>query len=224
MKTFLCIGAHPDDIEFSCTATAYRLIQQGYKGRFVIMTNGENGFKADHVPREERVAIRKEEQMEVARLMGIDDVILLDYQDGFLQYTEELRRQITTIIKDHRPQIVFSFDPANQEFDDINLFHRDHRVAAQVVFDACFAAKNLWMYPGDSHRVSQLYFYGSNKPNHYEDITDLIDQKMEWLTCHKSQFPDVTKLERFIKDELSSGHPVYRYSEAFRVMPIRQIT
>ncbi len=224
MKTFICFGAHSDDIEFSCTGTAYRLLQRGYRGIFVIMTNGENGFKAGKVSADERIAIRKREQMEVAKKMQLDEVIFLDYRDGFLEYSEELRERITALLKQYKPEIIFSFDPANQEFDDINLFHRDHRVAAQAVFDACFAAKNLWMYEGEPHRVPYVFFYGSHKPNHYEDITDIIDLKLDWLACHSSQFPEWQKLERFIKEELAAQHPYYQYSEPFRVLPIRQIT
>ena len=72
----------------------------------------------------------------------------------------------------------------------MNLFHPDHRVLAKLVFDACFFAKNHFISAGEPHRVTKIYFFGTDKPNYFEDITSLIDYKLELLACHHSQFPD----------------------------------
>ena len=127
------------------------------------------------------------------------------------------------IIKKYQPEIIFSFDPANRDYDNLNLFHRDHRVVSEAVFDACFAAKNKYMYPGEPHQIKKIYFYGSNSPNHFEDITKTIDFKLELLACHQSQFPDFLKISEFIKNTLSRETNKYEYSEAFRIMEIEQI-
>jgi LmbE family N-acetylglucosaminyl deacetylase len=224
MRNLICFGAHADDIEFGCMGTVIKLLREGYQARFVILTNGENGFKMGQASPEERIKIRKEEQMEVGRRLGLEEVIFLDHADGFLSYSEALRRRIVEILKQFCPDKVFSFDPANQEFDNINLFHRDHRIAAQAVFDACFAAKNLWMYPGQPHRVEQIFFFGSHKPNHYVDISDVIESKLELLACHRSQFPDFSRVEKFIRERMSKTHAEYAYAESFRVLKVEQIT
>ncbi len=224
MKTILCFAAHPDDLEFACTGTLHKFLKNGYEAIFVILTNGENGFKAKSDSREERVETRKKEQLEVAKKMGLKDVIFLDKKDGFLEYDENLRRSLVQIIKKYRPEIIFSFDPANNEFDSLNLFHRDHRTAAIAVFDACFAAKNNLMYPGSQHKVEKIYFFATNKPNHFEDISDLIEFKLELLRCHKSQFPDFVKVEKYLKERVSVSHGSYQYCEAFRVIEVRQLT
>ncbi len=224
MKTILCFAAHPDDLEFSCTGILYKFLKDGYEAIFVILTNGENGFKAKSDSREERVETRKKEQLEVAKKMRLKDVIFLDKKDGFLEYDEDLRRSLVQIIKKYRPEIIFSFDPANNEFDSLNLFHRDHRTAAIAVFDACFAAKNNLMYPGSQHKVEKIYFFATNKPNHFEDISDLIEFKLELLRCHKSQFPDFSKVEKYLKERVSVRHGSYQYCEAFRVIEVRQLT
>lgn len=224
MKKIVAFAAHPDDLEFSCSATLYKLINAGYRASYIIITNGENGFKTGNVAVEDRIKIRKQEQLKVADKLGLEQVIFLDYKDGFLEYVEHLRFQLVEIIKHYQPEIVFSFDPANQTFDNINLFHRDHRLTAQAVFDACFAAKNPWMYPGKPHRIDRIYFYGSHQPNYFEDISDLIDFKLELLACHRSQFPDFSKVERFIKEEVSAQSKLFKYSEAFRILKLRQLT
>ena len=100
MKTAIGFAAHPDDLEFSCTATMKKLSMDGYRIIYVIITNGENGFKSkpDKTP-EERSAIRKKEQLKVAEMLGVEVIHFLDYRDGFLEYTEQLRAELTSLIK-----------------------------------------------------------------------------------------------------------------------------
>lgn len=224
MKTFLAFAAHPDDLEFSCTGMMMRLVEEGYRGIYVIITNGENGFKAGKVSADQRVEIRKQEQLRAAEMVGITKVKFLDHVDGFLEYSESLRRRLVEIIKQYKPEIVLSWDPANRDFDNLNLLHRDHRICAEMVFDACFAAKNLHMYEGDAHRVGHLYFYGSNKPNYYEDISGRMNKKLDILRNHASQFPDFSKVDKFIRELNSNPDSGFTYSEAFRVMEVVQVT
>lgn len=225
MKTIIGFAAHPDDLEFSCTATMKKYLDQGYRIIYVIITNGENGFKAEpKLSARERVEIRKNEQMQVAELLGVEKVIFLGYRDGFLEYTEKLRAQLVKILKEYRPEIVFTFDPANKSFSSLNLLHRDHRVVAEVVFDACFAAKNQLMYPGERHQVKQIFFFASDRPDHFEDITDLIGFKLELLACHKSQFPDFSVVETYVRENVSAQTKKYKYSEAFRLLEVVQLT
>ena len=80
------------------------------------------------------------------------------------------------------------------------------------------------MYPGDRHIVEQIYFFGTNHPNHFEDITDNIEFKLDLLACHKSQFPDFSKVESFIREKVSRNADGYTYSEAFRRVIVEQIT
>jgi LmbE family N-acetylglucosaminyl deacetylase len=222
-KIILAAGAHPDDIEFSCTGSLLKLAKQGCDIYYIIITNGENGFKAEHKPRQQRIEIRKKEQLNAAQLLGVKKVFFLGYKDGFLENTEKLRRQLVKIIKSVKPQIIFSFDPGNHIFESINLHHCDHRVAGISVFDAVFAAKNNYMYPGEPHKADYLYLYGSDRPNYFENITKYIEQKINILRCHRSQFSDFKKTEDWIRNYISKFTKKYKYSEAFRVVKIEQI-
>jgi LmbE family N-acetylglucosaminyl deacetylase len=225
MSTILCIGAHPDDMEYTCTGTLAKFKKQGYRIYYIIVTNGENGFKCEKKTTvQQRIRIRKEEQLEATRKLGVEKVFFLGYRDGFLVYTEKLRRQLVKIIKTLKPEIIFTFDPANKSYDNLNALHHDHRVVAEAVFDACFAAKNLWMYPGEQHRIWKMYFFTTDKPNHIEDITDLMDFKLELLSCHRSQFPDFAKVADHVRNDLSKHSEEFTYSEAFRVVEVKQPT
>ena len=223
MKTVMCIGAHPDDIEFVCAGTLLQWQRQGHEVVLVVLTNGENGYKAGDLPPAERAAIRRREQLAAARELGLREVVFCDHRDGFLAASEDLRAHLVALVREHRPEIVFAFDPANRDFDDLNLFHRDHRVAAELSFDAVFAAKNRWMYPGEPHRVGEIWFFGSHAPDRWVDITDDIDRKLAILRCHASQFGDHARLERLVREELSGPHGAARHSEAFRVLRVRQV-
>jgi len=223
LANVMCIGAHPDDMEFVCSGTLMQHLARGDRAVLVVLTNGENGFKAGALPPAERAAIRRREQLQAAAQLGLDDVVFLDHRDGFLENTERLRADLVALIREHRPRIVFAFDPANRAFDDLNLFHRDHRVAAEASFDAVFAARNLWMYPGEPHRVEEIWFYGSHAPDRFVDIAAEIDRKLALLRCHESQFPDPERIERFVREEISGPRGVIRHCEAFRVLAARQV-
>jgi LmbE family N-acetylglucosaminyl deacetylase len=223
MKNILCFAAHPDDLEFSCIGTLKKMSDHGFHLIYVIITNGENGFKLANKNKVERVKIRKQEQITAAKELKVKKVLFLDYRDGFLKYTEKLRKQLVLLIQKYKPEIVFSFDPANNSFDSLNLYHRDHRITAEVVFDAMFAAKNKYIYSESAHRVKEIYFYASQKPNHIEDITELIEFKLKVLKCFKSQFSDYNRVADYVKNEISKRSDKYEYSEVFRKLKVRQI-
>ncbi len=221
--TVIAVGAHPDDIEFSCSATLRKLIEKGSDVYYIVATNGENGFKIAHKPRRQRIEIRRAEQLNAARKLGAKKVFFLGFKDGFLSNDNHLRKKLVLLIKKLKPEIIFSFDPANRTYENINLQHRDHRNIGKAVFDAVFAAKNRFMYPGEPHHVKELYFYGSHRPNHFVNITNYMDLKLKVLREHKSQFSDFERVEKWIKSYLSRFTKKYRYSEAFRVVKIELI-
>ena len=223
-KCIMAVGAHPDDLEFGCPVMIRNLIQQGYEAYYVIATNGENGCKKKVKTRQERIDIRRAEMHIAASKIGVKKVYSLGNRDGFLEYTETLRKKITLLIKALKPEIVFSFDPANQDFNNINLFHRDHRITAIATFDSVFAAKNEFIYPHKNglHKVEKMYFFGTNKPNYSIDITKDIDFKMDVLSSYASQFPNFENFSNFYKEFFRNQNPEYEFSEDFRVMDIIQ--
>jgi LmbE family N-acetylglucosaminyl deacetylase len=221
-KIILAVSAHPDDIEFSCGGTLFKFRDKGYEIYYIVATNGENGFKIGHKPKKERVKTRYKEQINAAKLLGVKKVFFLHYKDGLLPNNTELRIKIAKIIKKVKPNIIFTFDPANKSYESVNLNHADHRVIGEAVFDAVFAARNRYMLPGDSHAVEQFYFFGCDNPNHFENITKQIKQKISLIKEHRSQFYDVKGMEEWVKEHLSSYTKKFKYSERFRIVKIYQ--
>jgi LmbE family N-acetylglucosaminyl deacetylase len=224
-STVLAFGAHPDDLEFGCAATLMTYTEKGFDVIYVIATGGENGFKVKSLSAGERINIRKKEQIAAASKAGVEEVIFLDYKDGFLDYDDSIRGKITKLIKKYKPVAVFSFDPANLDFDNVNLHHRDHRNLATAVFDSVFAAKNDFIYPDKNgkHRVEKIYFFGTNKPNLEVDISRFMKVKLNMLECYKSQFPNFANFEKFFMENIAVKNADNKYAETFRVVDVVQI-
>lgn len=224
-KVIVAVGAHPDDIEFGCPVTLSNYKEKGFEIHYIIATNGENGFKVKSLSSKERIEIRKKEQLTAAAKVGAREVHFLGYKDGFLDYDDSLREKLTLLFKELKPEIVFSFDPANQEYDNINLNHRDHRNIAMAVFDAVFAAKNDFIYPDKNgkHRIEKLYFFGTHKPNLELDITDKLDFKLDVLSSFESQFPNFDNFAKFFKEHIGRDSEKFKYAEVFRVVDVIQI-
>ncbi len=220
-KVILAVSAHPDDIEFSVGGTMFKYKEKGYDIYFVVATNGENGFKIAHKPKSERIKIRHKEQLNAAKLLGVKKVFFLNYRDGYLVNNDELRAKLAGIIKKVKPEIIMTFDPANRAYESLNLNHRDHRAIGEAVFDAVFAARNRYMFPGDSWAVSSFYFFGPDKPNHFENITGYIRKKIKLIEAHRSQWDNKETMESWVKEHLSNYTKKYKYSERFRVMQIQ---
>jgi LmbE family N-acetylglucosaminyl deacetylase len=220
-KVILVISAHPDDVEFAAGGTMFKFAEKGYKIYFVVATNGENGFKINHKPKKERIKIRYTEQMNAAKLLGVKKVFFLNYKDGYLTYNDVLRGKLAKIIKKVKPEIIFTFDPSNRAFESINLNHRDHRAIGEAAFDAVFAARNRYMLPGESHSVKYFYFFGPDKPNHFENITGYINKKIKLIECHRSQWDNRDTMEKWVKKHLSQYTKKYKYSERFRIVKIQ---
>lgn len=221
-KIILAISAHPDDIEFAAGGTMFWFKEMGYTIYFIVATNGENGFKIGHKSRADRVKTRHKEQLKAAKILGVKKVFFLNFRDCYLKNDNLLRKKIAIIIKKVKPEIIFSFDPSNRSFESVNLLHRDHRFIAEASFDAVFAARNRYMFPGEPHSVKQFWFFGCDRPNYFVNITGFINQKIEIINAHRSQFSDEKIMEKWVKEHLSSYTIKYKYSEKFRKVKITQ--
>ena len=107
----LVVVAHADDIEFGIGGTAARWTDNGAQVTFCITTDNGSGSNEPGSVRAELVKIREREQLAAAAVLGVSDVRFLGYPDGTLQPTLELRRDLTRLIRELRPQVVVTTDP-----------------------------------------------------------------------------------------------------------------
>lgn len=197
IKRAIAVGAHPDDCEFGCFGTLAKLVKQGVDCTLVVVTNGNAGGEGDRT-HEELTRVRVEEQAEAARAIGIERIINLGYEDGYVTPSLELRKDLTRLIREHRPDLVISHN-AVRNYGFIGGNHPDHLAVGEATLAAIYpTARNPMAFPDLLEKeglqkwvVSWVYITGSTleRPNHWEDITDVIDKKLEALLAHRSQLP-----------------------------------
>jgi len=193
----LVVSAHPDDAEFGAAGTVARWTREGKKVVYVICTNGDKGTSDRSISPEQLSEIRKQEQMNAAGLIGVNEVVFLGYPDQELEDTPAFRKEIVRHIRIFRPRLVVTSDPYRRY-----IWHRDHRIVGQVVLDAVFPyARDHLAYPDlldeglEPHKVQEMLFWGSDEPNYRSDITDTFEIKMAALRCHKSQIGHMDDLQ-----------------------------
>ncbi|MGH7310943.1 MAG: PIG-L deacetylase family protein [Candidatus Rokuibacteriota bacterium] len=124
--------AHPDDPEFLAGGTVARLVQEGRAVAYVIVTDGNKGSGDRAITPERLAAIRQEEQRRAARVLGVENMEFLGYEDGEVEDTRQLRRDVTREIRRWRPDLLITQNP-NRTYTNFPGWHRDHRVTGGVV-------------------------------------------------------------------------------------------
>lgn len=231
----LVIAAHHDDIEFGSSGTVARWIEEGADVIYVIVSDGGSGSNEPGVIREELSNLRKKEQLEASAAVGVSDVRFLGYSDGTLEPTMELRRDLTRIIRDVKPERVICSDPRTVFFGDGYINHPDHRAVAEAALYAVFpSSETRPIFPElldegyEPHKVSQLWVTLTLEPTHFVDISGTIDKKIDSLRAHISQLGEGEDFEnnagKWIRlRNAESGQRVgVDYAEFYKVMILQQ--
>lgn len=223
----LVIMAHPDDPDFTCSGTAIKMVQQGIEVSYMILTNGDKGNHNPEITRNQLIAMRKIEQRNAAELCGVDEVLFMGEEDGFLRPTRDIRERVTREIRRIRPELIICPDPDRYLVGGGYINHPDHRNAGLVALEAIFpAADNPMFYPEMAdegylpHKISYLYVIGHADATAKVDITDVIDTKIAAILCHKTQIANPeeapTRWRERWGEEQEDGS--MRYFEQFKAM------
>lgn len=224
-ERILCIAAHADDIEFGAAGSVARWAHEGAEITYCIVTDNSAGSNEPGADLAALVETRRREQEEAAAVLGVKDVRFLGYRDGVLEPTMELRKKLTRLIREIRPQRVVTLDPTTVFFGDGYINHPDHRAAGEAATYAVFpSAGTRPIFPElldeglEPHNINELFMTLTFRPMVYVDITDFMETKIEALLKHKSQVgEDVADWVREMSAE-SGKRPGYQYAEAFRVI------
>ncbi|MBI3421268.1 MAG: PIG-L family deacetylase [Candidatus Sungbacteria bacterium] len=223
-KLFLVFSPHPDDVDFGCAGTVAMLTSQSHTVIYCIVTNGEKGVHKVRQSKHAMVAMREKEQ-KAAAVAGVKEVIFLRQTDGDLEHTRALRKLITRVIRKVKPDIVLSLDPGNHTFESFYRFHRDHRVTAEVVFDAIYPGVGSEAFFPElaqedvlPHQIEEVWFFSTDKPNMVINITRTIGKKIEALWQHESQIRDMAVTAANVRRRAKEAGKKKRmpYAESFR--------
>lgn len=183
--TILCIGAHPDDCEFSCSGTAAKFAAKGARIIITSVTDGRSGHH--ELPVGAVIEQRREESIAAAAVIGAESRNL-GAPDGALEATLEYRYKVIRLVREIRPDLIITNRP--------NDYHPDHRYTSLLVQDSAY----MFMVPHVVPEVQALeynpiiLYWGDTftypreiRPDIVVDIDDVLDTKRAMLAAHESQ-------------------------------------
>jgi LmbE family N-acetylglucosaminyl deacetylase len=226
----LVITAHPDDVDFGAAGSVATWTDAGVEVAYCIVTDGEAGGFDPSVPRDEVRRIRRAEQTAAAKEVGVTDLSFLGYADGRLVPTLELRRDISRVIRQVRPQRVLCPSP-ERNWQLIYASHPDHLAAGEASLAAVYPdARNPFAHPElleegyEPWTVLEVWMMAAPSSTHWVDITDALPRKLDALRSHVSQHTDADGL---LEDRMrgwgamlaqQAGFPEGRLAEGFFVI------
>ena len=234
MTRVLVVTAHPDDVDFGAAGTVAAFTHAGVAVSYCISTNGDAGGSDRSMSRAEMAAVRQDEQRAAAASVGVDDVHFLGHPDGRLQATIELRRDISRVIRQVRPERVITQSP-ERNWDFIFASHPDHLAAGEAAVSAVYPdARNPFAHPElldeeglEPWTVPELWIMGpaGDRAGVAVDTTATLQRKVSALMCHKSQLPDPDAVAQLVQNAGRSlgelaGLPEGSAAELFRVTRI----
>lgn len=233
-KTILAVGAHPDDIDIGCSGAVAKYIATGAQAYYLVLTDGSKGSEDPHISNKELTKLRQKEQQDAADILGVKKIFFLDFVDGELENTPELRKQIIKIIREVKPNIVLCWDPTlyyDMERNMVN--HPDHRKGGEATVDCVYPfARNARTFPElldeglEPHVVEELLLINFSKANYFVDISSVINKKIKALAAHKSQFKEIEKFGERIREMNKmlgqKAKPKTKFAEGFIRLTLRQ--
>jgi len=206
VERILVVTAHPDDVDFGSAGSVAHWTDAGIEVSYCICTSGEAGGFDLSVPRPTMVEIREAEQRAAAKVLGVTDLTFLRHPDGRLESTIALRRDISRVIRQVRPQRVVGPTP-ERNYQSMYASHPDHRAAGEATLAAVYPdARNPFAHPElleqgfEPWAVDEMYLATANPPDVFVDVTDTFERKLDALRCHASQMTDLGGLDARIRD------------------------
>jgi N-acetylglucosamine malate deacetylase 1 len=192
----LAIAAHRDDAELTCGGTLIKASRLGQRTAILDLTQGEMGTRGS-------AALRGQEAERAAELLGCSARETLGLPDAGIENTPATREALARVIRRFQPRVVIA--PA------LEGRHPDHRVAAQLIRDACFVAGLAKIAPDvPRHRPYKIihtlaYRQDFVRPTFVVDISDEFEQKMAAVRCYGSQFDGAIQAG----EVYPTGEPLY---------------
>src|SRR6185436_5895334 len=184
VERVLVVVAHPDDIDFGTAGSVAVWTDAGIEVTYCLVTSGEAGGDDRSMARADMAALRQGEQTSAAKQVGVTDLRWLGYPDGRVEYTLDLRRDISRVIRDVQPQRVVSMSP-ERSWERVYGNHPDHLATAEATLAAVYPdSRNPFAHPellDEDHEpwvAQEIYVMTASEPDTFVDITDGADRKI----------------------------------------------
>ena len=180
----LAVMAHPDDAELLCGGALIKSVALGRRVGILDLTAGEMGSSGS-------AELRREEATRAAEIMGVHERRCAGLPDSALTNDDASRRVVATHLRALRPRVVVTHWKVGR--------HRDHRIAAELVRDACFlSALRKLEVEGEPFRPTKLVYStafreDAGPPDFVVDVTEHVDLKLEAMSAYASQFEGASR-------------------------------
>ncbi len=188
-KRAMAVYAHPDDVDFGCSGTLASWIERGTDVTYCVITSGQKGTHDPKMSGPAMAKIREREQRAAGAVIGVRGFVFLGHEDGELEVSMALRGEVCRVIREHRPEVVFTNDPWGHY-----QVHPDHRAAGWSGLDGVIAARDHLFFAEQlrgkalkHHRVPRVLLFGTREPNIWFDISSTLDKKIAAIRSHESQ-------------------------------------
>ncbi|AVV44270.1 PIG-L domain-containing protein [Streptomyces sp. P3] len=195
----LAVVAHPDDLEYGCSAAIAAWTDAGREVAYVLATRGEAGI--DTLAPAECGPLREREQRASAAVVGVSTVEFLDHRDGVVEYGPALRRDIAAAIRRHRPELVITLNHRDT-WGGVAWNTPDHVAVGRATLDAAGDAGNRWIFPELVERglqpwngVRWVAVAGSATPTHAVDASAGLERAVGSLLEHRAYIEALTDEE-----------------------------
>ncbi|MFD8864534.1 PIG-L deacetylase family protein [Streptomyces sp. NPDC059590] len=206
----LAVVAHPDDLEYGCSAAIASWTEDGHEIAYVLATRGEAGI--DSVVPAECGPLREREQRASAAVVGVSVVEFLDHRDGVIEYGVSLRRDIAAAVRRHRPELVITLNH-HTTWNSGAWNTQDHVAVGHAVLDAAADAENRWIFPELTEQglrpwngVRWVAVANSRNPTHAVPAERGLEQAVRSLLEHRAYLEALTDedpethVRRFLTD------------------------
>jgi len=185
----LAFGAHPDDVELSCSGVLMMEKLHGKKVGVVDLTMGELGTRGTP-------ETRLQESILASTVMQLDVRDNLKLADGFFQNDKAHQLEVIRMIRKYQPEIILCNAPSDR--------HPDHGRAAKLIEESAFYAglrkietleesvlQQVWKPKYVLHYIQDRFM----QPSFVYDITPVMDRKIEAIKAYGTQFNTVKDSE-----------------------------
>ena len=178
-KRVLAIGAHPDDLEYSCFGFLCKLRDQGADIKAYIASSGCTG---DPTSGFERV----NESLAAFHAFASDAVVVRNVPGLLPTAYEEVSTELRNLILKHKPDLILTHHGSDS--------HQEHRLLKDITITAARRiACSIWAYKSVS--VTSDF-----EESVYVDVSDYLEEKKQALGFHVSQKSRNYMQESYIND------------------------
>ena len=182
----LAVFAHPDDLELYVSGTMLKMKHLGYRTAALDITRGEMGTRGT-------VEGRAVEATEAATILDLDVRENLGLPDGHVFVGDEERVKLVRALRRLKPKVILTHQSGDT--------HPDHDHIATLVRE-CSRLVAMRNYDGETGDqkfappiVAHAVFSRRVVPTFIVDISDFLEQRMESIKAHRSQFYDPNSTE-----------------------------